>query len=165
MSVSSEGDPEGPEGAAWVEGVLAEGSGQVDRPGAAEAPMARLRRQATTCGPLPLRSCEWSSAKVTSHPVQAVLDRPVPAQQVGEPGGAGLGMGQAGDRVDDHHPPPPGAKLTDLAGHLDDLRGVWEPEPAHRDCLEVAQLNPAVRAVAGAVQHGHPPPGQAGTAA
>jgi hypothetical protein len=33
---SSEGDPEGPEGSAGVAGVRAEGSGEVDRPGAAE---------------------------------------------------------------------------------------------------------------------------------
>jgi hypothetical protein len=36
MSVSSEGDPEGGQGSAWVTGVLAEGGSEVDRPGAAE---------------------------------------------------------------------------------------------------------------------------------
>ena len=36
MSVSSEGDPKGGERPARVTGVLAEGGGEVDRPGAAE---------------------------------------------------------------------------------------------------------------------------------
>jgi hypothetical protein len=97
--------------------------------------------------------------------VQAVLDRPMPTQQVGEPGGAGLGVGQARNRVDDHGPPPPGAKVAGLAGDLNDLRAVREPEPTDRDRLEGAQLDPAVRAVAGAVQDGHPVPGQPGATA
>jgi hypothetical protein len=54
------------------------------------------------------------------HPAQAVLDRPVPTEQVGEPGGASLSVGRAGDRVDDHGPPPSGAKVAGLAGDLDD---------------------------------------------
>jgi hypothetical protein len=36
MSVSSEGDPEGGERSTWVAGVVAEGGGEVDRPGSAE---------------------------------------------------------------------------------------------------------------------------------
>ena len=36
MLGSSEADPEGGQWAAWVTGVLEEGGGQVDRPGAAE---------------------------------------------------------------------------------------------------------------------------------
>jgi hypothetical protein len=36
MSVSSDGDPEGGEGAGGVAGVVAQGGGEVDRPGAAE---------------------------------------------------------------------------------------------------------------------------------
>jgi hypothetical protein len=68
--------------------------------------MARLRRQAMTCGPdLGGVLGEGGVADV----VQAVLDRPVPAQQVGQAGRTGLGVGEAGDRVDGHHPPPPGA--------------------------------------------------------
>ena len=62
--------------------------------------MARLRRLALALGALPVRTWEASSAKVVSHMVQPVLDRPVPAQQFGQPGGAGLRMGQAGDRID-----------------------------------------------------------------
>jgi hypothetical protein len=44
-----------------------------------------------TCGPVPVRTWEASSPKVTSEGVQPVLDRPVAAEVVGEPGGAGLG--------------------------------------------------------------------------
>jgi hypothetical protein len=36
MSVASEGDLEGGERSAWVAGVVAEGGGEVDRPGSAE---------------------------------------------------------------------------------------------------------------------------------
>jgi hypothetical protein len=119
-----------------------------------------------TCGPVPVRSWEASSGEGhIPDPVQAVLDRPVRAQEVGEPGGAGLSVGQAGDRVDDHSPPPPGAKLTGLAGDLEDLGGVREAEVVDGDGFEGAQLYPAVRVVAGAVQHGYPVPGQVGAAA
>jgi hypothetical protein len=59
----------------------------------------------------------------------------VPPEEVGEPGGAGLGVDEAGDRVDGHGPPPPGAKVAGLAGDLDDLRGVRD-EPTDRDRLE-----------------------------
>jgi len=96
--------------------------------------------------------------------VQAVLDRPVPWQEVGEPGGAGVGMGEAGDRVHHHGPPPSGAKLAGGAGDLDDLGGVREAEVVHGDGLEDAQLHSAVAAVAGTIQLGDAMPGNAGTA-
>jgi len=69
-------------------------------------------------------------------------------------------MWQAGHRVHDHGPPPPGAQVADLADDLDDLRSVREPETADRDGLEGAQLDAAVGTVAGSVQHGHLVPGQ-----
>ena len=96
--------------------------------------------------------------------MQAVLDRPVPADVVGQAGRAGLGEGEAGDRIDRHGPPPPGPKLADLAGDLDDLGGVREPEAVDGDGLEGAQLDAAVAAVAGAVQDGDAMPGQTGAA-
>jgi hypothetical protein len=82
------------------------------------------------------------------------LDRPVPTEQVGQPGGAGLLEGEAGDRIDDHGPPPPGPKLASPAGDLDDLRGVQDLEVVDGDGLEGAQLNAAVAAVAGVVSEG-----------
>jgi hypothetical protein len=60
--------------------------------------MARLRRQATTCGPLPVRSCEASSAKVTSR----TQCRPFSIAQQRREGGhlawraVGLALGQHG---------------------------------------------------------------------
>jgi len=96
--------------------------------------------------------------------VQAVLDHPVPADEVGQPGGAGLGVGEAGDRVDDHGAPSAGAKVADLAGDLQDLGGVREAEVVDGDGLEGAQLDPAVRLVAGAVPDGDVVPGQGGAA-
>ena len=84
----------------------------------------------------------------------------MPPDEVGQPGGAGLGEGEAGDRVDDHGPPPSGAEVSDLAGDLDDLGGVREPEVVHGDDLEGAQLDAAVAAVAGAVQHRDAMPGR-----
>jgi hypothetical protein len=98
------------------------------------------------------------------------LDGPVPTQQVGEVGGAGLGEGEAGDRRDGHGlgPPTPGAGVQDadgaLAGDLQDLSGVGEPEVTDGDGLEGAYLDAAVRLVAGAIQHGHAVPRQGGAA-
>jgi hypothetical protein len=88
----------------------------------------------------------------------------VPAQQVGQAGGAGLLDGQAGDRIHDHGLPPVGVQVAPFAGDLDDLGGVREPEVADRGRVEAAQLDAAVAAVAGAVAHGHAVPGQAGAA-
>ena len=112
-----------------VAGVVAQGSGEVYRPGAAqradrEVAQARHDLRASPGAQLGGVLGEGHIA----DPVQAVLDRPVSAQEIGEPGGAGLSVGQAGDRVDDHSPPPLGAKLTGLAGDLDDLRGMREPK-------------------------------------
>jgi hypothetical protein len=52
------------------------------------------------------------------------LDRPVVAQQVGQPGGAGLAVAEAGDRIHGHGPPPVGVQVAGLAGDLQDLGGV-----------------------------------------
>jgi hypothetical protein len=71
--------------------------------------------------------------------VQAVLDRPVPAQQVGQAGRAGQFERQAGDRIDGHRPPPSAAKVAGLAGDLEDLGGVREAEVADADGLEREQ--------------------------
>jgi hypothetical protein len=60
--------------------------------------------------------------------------------------------------------PPAGAKVTGLAGDLDDLGGVREAEVVDGDGLDGTQLDAAVAAVAGAVGHGHAVPGQAGAA-
>jgi hypothetical protein len=45
----------------------------------------------------------------------------VPAQQISQPGGAGLGGAEAGDRIDGHGPPPVGVQVAGLAGGPDDL--------------------------------------------
>jgi hypothetical protein len=90
------------------------------------------------------------------------LDGPVPAQQVGQAGGAGHLEGQAGDRVDGHGLPPVGVQVAPLAGDLDDLGGVRKAELVDRDGFEGAVLDAA--AVAGAIGDRHQVPGQAGAA-
>jgi hypothetical protein len=84
------------------------------------------------------------------------LDRPVPPQQVGEPGGAGLLEREAGDGIDGHgrEPPRVAVEVAGLAGDLQDLGGVGAPEVVDADGLEGAQLDAAVAAVTGAVQQG-----------
>jgi hypothetical protein len=143
--------------------VATQGGGEgLTGPARLSAPMARgcAARPSHLAGPgadLGAVLGEGGVAEV----VQAVLDRPVPAQVVGEPGGAGLGEGAAGDRLDSHRPPPPGGYVAGLAGDLEDLRGVREAEEVHGDSLERAQLHAAVGAVAGAVQDGDAVPGKA----
>jgi hypothetical protein len=84
--------------------------------------------------------CEGDVADV----VQAVLDRPVAADEVGQPGGAGLRMGQAGDRVGGLGlAAASGAPVADLGGDPEDLGGVREAQAAHADRLEGAELHPA----------------------
>jgi hypothetical protein len=117
-----------------------------------------------TLGPLPVRTRESSSAKGGIADVVQRLDRPVPAHQVGQAGGAGQLERQAGQRVDGHGPPPVGVKVAGLASDLQDLGGMGEAEVADRDRFEGAQLHSAVTAVAGAVAHGHVVPGQGGAA-
>src|SRR5215217_3449304 len=162
---SFQGDPEGGQGPGGVAGVATEGGGEVDRPGAAEHADCEVAQACHDlwAGPGPHLGGVLGEGHIP-HPVQAVLDRPMPADEVGQPGGAGLGEGEAGDGVDDHGPPPSGAEVSDLAGDLDDLGGVREPEVVHGDGFEGAQLDAAVAAVAGAVQHRDAMPGQAGAA-
>ena len=142
---------------------MSEGCGEVDWSGAAQRADGQVAEAGHDVGAgagahLGAVLGEGGVAQV----VQAVLDRPVPAEVVGEAGRAGLGEGEAGDRIDRHGPPPPGPKLASLAGDLDDLGGVREPEVVDGDGLEGAQLDAAVAAVAGAVQDGDAMPGQAG---
>jgi hypothetical protein len=73
-----------------------------------------LRREASGT-----RRRHWRADVVTGRPAQPHLsegdttevvhrlDGPVPAQQVGEAGGAGLGEAEAGDHADGHGLPPP----------------------------------------------------------
>jgi hypothetical protein len=53
------------------------------------------------------------------------------------------------------------AQVAGLAGDLEDLGGVGEPEMVDRDGLEGADLDAAVAAVAGVVQLGDQAPGRA----
>jgi hypothetical protein len=83
-----------------VAAVIAERGGEVDRPARHSTPMAKLPKAAMTCGAVPVRTREASSAKVTSRTWCSPFSIPQCPQQVGEPGGAGLLERQAGDRVD-----------------------------------------------------------------
>src|SRR6266498_4450646 len=73
----------------------------------------------------------------------------MPADPVGEAGGAGLGGGEAGDGVHGHGAPPPAGKWPDAAGDADGLGGVGEVQASHGGGLQAADLDPAVPAVAG----------------
>jgi hypothetical protein len=88
-------------------GVVAQRGGEVDRPGPAEHADDEVAQAGhdLRAGPGPDLGGVLGEGHVADV-VQAVLDRPMPTQQVGEPGGAGLGVGQARNRVDDHGPPP-----------------------------------------------------------
>jgi hypothetical protein len=74
--------------------VLAEGGAEVDRPGAAE----RANDQVAQAGH-DLRAISGAQTGGVlgegqiPDVVQAILDRPVPPDELGEPGGAGLGEG------------------------------------------------------------------------
>jgi hypothetical protein len=143
---------------------MSEGGGEVDRPGLAQHPDGEVAQaghdvRAGAGADLAGVLGEGGIPKVVER-----LDRPVPTQQVGQPGGAGLVEGEAGDRIDGHGPPSPGPKLAGPAGDLDDLRGVREPEVVDGDGLEGAQLDATVAAVAGAVSDGDAIPGQTGAA-
>jgi hypothetical protein len=107
------GDAEGGQGPGGVAGVVAQRGGEVDRPGPAEhaddqVAQGRHDVGAGTGADLGGVLGEGNVAEVVQR-----LDRPVPAQQVGEAGRAGLGEGEAGDRIDGHGlpPPTPGAGL------------------------------------------------------
>jgi hypothetical protein len=68
------------------------------------------------------------------------FDAPVPADDVGQVGGAGLAGGEAGDRVHGDGGPFLAAVGPDPAGDPDRLRGVREPQPGDGDDLEPADL-------------------------
>src|SRR4029450_4078672 len=145
MSDFIEGDPEGGEGSGGVAGVVPQGSGEVDWPGAAQRADGQVAQAGHDLGAgagaqLGGVLGEGGVAQV----VPAVLDRPVPAEVVGEAGRAGLGEGEAGNRIDRYGPPPPGPKLAGSAGDLEDLGGVREPKAVDGDGLEGAQLEAAV---------------------
>jgi hypothetical protein len=134
MSVSSESDPEGGQGSAGVTGVAAERGGEVDRPRLAEHAddqVAQAGHDVGACAGADLGGVltEGDVAKAVQR-----LDRPVPAQQVGQAGGAGQLEREAGDGIHGHGLPPPtpgaGVRTVDgaLAGVLDDLSGVGEAE-------------------------------------
>jgi hypothetical protein len=79
------------------------------------------------------------------------LDAPVAAHVVGQTGGAGLGGGQAGDRVHGHGPPLAAVQRPDPAGDADGLGGVGEVQAGDGGDLQAADLDAAVAAVAGLI--------------
>jgi hypothetical protein len=89
-------------------------------PARPSTPIARLRKVAMTCGAVPVPGLGGVLGVGGVADVVQRLDRPVPADGVGEAGGAGVGERQAGNGVDDHHPPAAGVgpKVAGLAGDL-----------------------------------------------
>jgi hypothetical protein len=122
--------------------------------------MARLRRLAMARGGVAGADLGGVLGEGGVADVVQRLDIPVPAYVVGEVGGAGLGGGEAGDRVDRHGPPPPVVQEPDPAGDADRLDGVGEVQASDGGDLEPAELDPAVAAVTGVVLGGDVAPGQ-----
>jgi hypothetical protein len=89
------------------------------------------------------------------------LDAPVPADVIGEAGGACLGGVQVGDGVPGHGAPLVAGKWPDSAGDADGLGGVGEVQASDGGCLQAADLGATVAAVAGVVLGGDLAPGQA----
>ena len=143
--------------------MAAQRGGDVDRPRPAQHPdgqVAQRRHDVRSAAAADLGGV--LSQGDIAEVVQG-LDAPVPPDEVGQAGGAGLGVGEAGDRVDGHglEPPKAGLQVAGGAGDLEDLGGVREPKVVDRDRLEGPDLNPAVATVAVAVQHRDAVPGQA----
>src|SRR5215216_3644226 len=89
------------------------------------------------------------------------LDAPLTPNPVGQAGGAGLGAGEAGDRVHRHGPPAAAVQGPDPAGDADRLGGVGEVQASDGGDLQAAELDVAVAAVAGVVGDGDVAPWQA----
>ncbi|MFD3488931.1 hypothetical protein [Streptomyces sp. NPDC058665] len=68
------------------------------------------------------------------------LDRPVPADQLGEPGGWGLFRGEAGDRVDGLEADLPRRVMDTAADDLDGLMSAGEEQVVDRADLQPADL-------------------------
>ena len=84
MSGSSEGDPEGGEGAGGVAGVVAEGGGEVDRPRPAEHADGEVTQAGHNVGAGPDADLGAVLGEGDVADVMQRLDRPVPAQVVSE---------------------------------------------------------------------------------
>jgi hypothetical protein len=111
-------------------------------------PMTRLRNVAMTCGPLPVRTLQASSARVTSR----MWCRPrCPSGHGGSrPGGTGQawGGGEAGDGVHGDGAPAAAVQGPGAVGDPQGLAGVGGVEPGDGGRLELAGLDAAVAAVA-----------------
>jgi hypothetical protein len=81
-------------------------------------------------------------------------DAPVASRVVGQAGGPGLDVGEAGDRVDRHGAPAAAGKRPDPAGNPQRLSGVGEIQARDRGDLEAADLGPTMTAVVGGVGDG-----------
>ena len=74
----------------WVAGVVAQRGGDVDRSRPAERPDGQVAQAGQDVGGGAGADLEGVLTEGDIAKVVQRLDRPVPAQQVGEPGGAGL---------------------------------------------------------------------------
>lgn len=93
--------------------------------------MAVLRTVAMTCGPLPGADLAVVvGVGDVTHPVQPVLDRPVPARPAGYLGGRGFGDRQGDDRIDGLDVALAGLAVGDGAGESEHLHRVREADAA-----------------------------------
>ena len=121
------GDSEGGQGSVWVAGVAAQRGGEVDRPGPAEHADDQVAQAGHDLGPPSGADLGGVLGEGDIAEVVQRLDGPVPAQQVGQPGRAGLVEAEAGDRVTiTSRRRGPAARR--LAGDLEDLGGMGNPK-------------------------------------
>jgi hypothetical protein len=114
-------DAEECEGAGGVTGVVAQGGGDVAS--AVEAQDRDGEVAQASHGPRGGAGADLGGVLGKSDIADVVqrLDAPVPSDPVGQAGGAGLGGGEAGDRVDGHHAPAAAVQGPDLAGDANRL--------------------------------------------
>src|SRR5512132_1531810 len=126
--------------------------------------MTRLPKTAMTPGAAPVRTCEASSAKVTSRRwCSASMAQCPPSTSARRAGRANSNRRLVtASTVTVCHRLVCSSRR--FAGDLDDLGGVRQPEVADRDRFEAAVLDAAVATVTGAVGDRDAVPGQAGAA-
>jgi hypothetical protein len=149
MLVSSEGDPKAGKGPGRVAAVVAQRGVEVDWPSTAEPADGQVARLVMTCGVVPVRAWEPSSAKVTSRTwCNASIAQCPRTRSARRAGLAWRGEAVIAETTTVHHLRAPRSGLCYRRG--DGPRGrahhrSWQP---HRPCLQGNDGRDRARAVA-----------------